>query len=183
MADLSPRAKARIAGAFYVLTFAGGIVALVVRTRLGIAAGLMAGGCYVVVTVLFYGLFKPVSISLSLLAAFVSLVGIIAGPLGLTAISPLVFFGLYCLLIGYLIVRSTFLPCVLGGLMMLAGLGWLTFGSEKLVHSLYPYNLGPGLLGEGALTVWLLVKGLDNQRWLEKAGAVSPRAASVGLRE
>src|SRR5215203_2859446 len=178
MADASPRAKARIAAGFYVLTFAGGIFALVVRTRLGMAAGLLAGACYVVVTVLFYGLFKPVSRSLSLLAAFVSLAGIIAGPLGLRGINPLVFFGLYCLLIGYLIVRSTFLPSVLGGLMMLAGLGWLTFGCEKLAHSLYPYNLGPGILGEGALTVWLLVKGVDVQRWLEEAGAASPPAAT-----
>src|SRR5690242_15291776 len=51
----------------------------------------------------------------------------------------LVFFGLYCLLIGYLIIRSIFLPRILGALMALAGLGWLTFLAPPLVHDLAPY--------------------------------------------
>lgn len=41
--------------------------------------------------------------------------------------SPLLFFGPYCLLIGYLILRSTFLPRILGVLMALAGFGSLAF--------------------------------------------------------
>jgi hypothetical protein len=32
----------------------------------------------------------------------------------LKGVHPLVFFGFYCLLIGYMIVRSTFLPRILG---------------------------------------------------------------------
>jgi hypothetical protein len=39
----------------------------------------------------------------------------------------LVFFGFYCVLIGYLILRSTFPPTTLGVLMVFVGLGWLTF--------------------------------------------------------
>src|SRR5882672_1926122 len=105
IAGASPLFKARIAGAFYLLTFLTGGFALVVRSRLGIAAGLVAGACYIAVTLLFYGLFKPVNRNLSLLAAFISLVGIIIGPLSLLhlvpfTINPLVFFGFYCLLIG-----------------------------------------------------------------------------------
>jgi hypothetical protein len=74
-----------------------------------------------------------------------------------------VFFGVYCLLIGYLILRSTFVPRVLGVLMMCAGLGWLTYLSPRLAHTLSPYILAPGFIGEGSLTLWLLVARVDAQ--------------------
>ncbi len=171
----SPLFKARIAGVFYLLVFLTGGFALFVRGRLGSAAGLIAGACYIAVTLLFYGIFKPVNRNLSLLAAFISLVGIIIGPLSRlhlapSNLNPLVFFGFYCLLIGYLIFRSTFLPRILGALMALAGLGWLTFLSAPLANYLSPYIFVPGLLGEGALTLWLLAMGVNVQRWKEQAG-------------
>ena len=81
----------------------------------------------------------------------------------------LVFVGLYCLSIGYLIFRSTFLPRVLGALMAFAGLGWLTSLSPALVNYLSPYNLAPGILGGVSLTLWLLVMGVNAQRWREQA--------------
>lgn len=49
------------------------------------------------------------------------------------------------------------------------GLGWLTLLSPSLARSLYPYNLAPGLFGEGSLTLWLLVIGVNAQRWKEQA--------------
>lgn len=173
--NMTPRFKARLAGVFYLLTFLGGGLALVVRGKLGVAAGLIAGVCYVAVTLLFYALFKSVSRSLSLIAACVSLVGIAVGPLQLKGVHPLVFFGFYCLLIGYLIFRSTFLPRTLGALMAFAGLGWLTFLSPQLAKVLYPYNLAPGIIGEGALTLWLLVFGLS-------LGAAAPELPAEGRR-
>lgn len=72
-------------------------------------------------------------------------------------VNALAFFGIYCLLIGYLIAGSTFLPAWLGGLMAIGGLSWLTFGWRPLAHALYPYNLVPGIVAEGTLTVWLIV--------------------------
>lgn len=161
LADIAPGLKARIAGVFYLLTFLTGGYALAVRSPLGTAAGLVAGVCYIVVTVLLYDLFKPVSRSLSLLAALVSLAGIVAGPAGVTIVNPLVFFGVYCLLIGGLILASRLLPRFVGVLMLCAGLGWMTFLSPALVATLYPYNLAPGLVGEGALTLCLLVIGVN----------------------
>src|SRR5438067_5757088 len=222
-ADASPRSKARIAGVFYLLTFlTGGVAVFVSGTlvvsgdaaatatnilaheplfRLGFAAYLLVVASYVAVTALFYELFKPVNRSLSLLAAFFSLVGcaiqasaclfylaslaVLGGAdylrvfkleqlqaLGLMFLKlhaqafnfGLVFFGFYCLLIGYLIFRSTFLPRILGVLMMFAGLGWLTFLWPPLAHQLFPYALFPGIFGEGVLTVWLLVAGVNAQR-------------------
>jgi uncharacterized protein DUF4386 len=49
----------------------------------------------------------------------------------------LVFFAMYDLLIGYLILRSTFLPRLFGALMVLAGVGWLTFLYEPLLRRRY----------------------------------------------
>ena len=83
----------------------------------------------------------------------------------------LVFFGFYDLLIGYLIIRSAFLPRILGWLMAFAGLGWLTFLSPPFANYLSPYNLVLGFLAELALMLWLLVLGVDVQRWRQQASA------------
>jgi hypothetical protein len=168
---------ARVAGVFYLVTILAGGSALMLRGGWGLAAGLIAAASYVAVTLLFYYLFRPVNRGLSLLAALISLIGCSLGPLGMLLKFPapanvsLVFFGVYCLLIGYLILRSTFLPRFVGALMVFAGLGWLTFVSPPLVNSLYPYVLLPGLLGEGCLTVWLLLIGVDAQKWTALASA------------
>lgn len=177
-----PQLKARIAGVFYLLTIITGAFAAFVSGKMVVyreAVNLVASACYVVVTSLFYVLFKPVDASFSLIAAVFSLVGCVLGaldtfhlvPSPLSSINTLVFFGVYCLLIGYLILRSTFLPRILGVLMALGGLGWLTFVSSTLASALSPYNLAPGIFGEGALTVWLLAKGVNAQRWQEQASA------------
>jgi Domain of unknown function (DUF4386) len=172
----SPRTKARVAGVFYALTIVTGAAALLVSGPLRSALLLGSTGCYVAVTVLFYGLFRPVNRNLSALAAIFSLIGCAASILGVFhlgsfGLNPLVFFGCYCIAIGYLILRSTFLPRILGALMAFGGLGWLTFISPVLSNSLTPYNMIPGILGETALTVWLLAAGVNEQRWNEHARA------------
>jgi hypothetical protein len=83
----------------------------------------------------------------------------------------LFFFGLFNLLIGYLIFRSTFLPRILGGLMALSGVGWLTFLSPPLANDVLPYIEVLGILAEALLMLWLLVKGVNEQRWQERASA------------
>lgn len=80
-----------------------------------------------------------------------------------------VFFGCYCLLIGILILKSTFLPRILGVGMLMAAAAWLTFLWPPFAASLAPYGLLPGILGEGALTLWLLIAGVNAQRWNEQA--------------
>lgn len=71
-AEPSPRIRARVAGAFYLLNIVAGSMALVLGGRgavSGQVTNLIATAFYVVVTLLFYGLFRPVNKRLSLLAA------------------------------------------------------------------------------------------------------------------
>ena len=84
----------------------------------------------------------------------------------------LVFFGFYATLTGYLIIRSTFLPQILGVVSVIAGLGWLSFLYPPLGFRLFPYVAAFGLLGAAALVFWLLVFGVNEQRWKEQASAL-----------
>ena len=181
IADASRPPRARITGVVYLLYFLTAVSAevFVGRGRLVVydTVNLIAYGFYIAVTLLFYYIFKPVNRSLSLLAAFLSLVGCSNDVLSLFhfasyRISSLAFFGPYCLLIGYLIFRSTFLPRILGVLMALAGLGWLIFLSP-LANYLSTYLKVLGFLAEASLMLWLLVKGVNEQRWREQARAAA----------
>ena len=177
-AELPPRMKARIAGIFYLLTILISVFALVAHGPLRSVMLLSSTGCYLAVTVLFYSLFRPVNRGISALAAVFSLIGCTLSildvfHLGSSSLNPLAFFGCYCLLIGYLILRSTFLPPILGVLMVFGGLGWLTFIAPALSSYLSPYNMAPGVLGESVLTIWLLAVGLNPQRWNEQARAAT----------
>jgi Domain of unknown function (DUF4386)/Protein kinase domain len=85
----------------------------------------------------------------------------------------LAFAGLYAVLTGYLILRSTFLPRILGVMSVVAGAGWLTFLSPTLGPSLFVYVAPFGLLGAAALIAWLLIRGVDEQRWKEQLAAAA----------
>jgi len=83
----------------------------------------------------------------------------------------LVFFGVWCVLNGYLIFRSTFLPRIFGVLLMIDGLGWMTYLSPALGVSLFPFIAVASGLAELPLPLWLLVFGVNAQRWKEQASA------------
>lgn len=89
----------------------------------------------------------------------------------------MVLFGLQCFIVGCLIVRSTFLPRILGVLLVIAGLGYMissftTFLSPPFGAQMWPFSLPAGVVGEGSLTLWLLVRGVNVPRWKERASAV-----------
>ena len=92
----------------------------------------------------------------------------------------LVFFGVDCVLIGLLILRSTFLPKLLGGLLGVAGLCYLAnsfadFLAPALGHRFGMWLLLPCAAAEYALILWLLIVGVNAAKWAQQAGR--PRQA------
>jgi hypothetical protein len=229
MTEMSPRTKARLAGAFYLATILTGIFAqgfisarLIVPGdatatannilshdglfRLGFAVYMIEMVCQIIMTVLIYDLLKPVDRSISLLAAVVGLVGcgiktfsrlfyfapllVLGGTHYLAVFSSeqlnavallflrvndigagiaLVFFGFYAILKGYLVIRSTFLPRVLGWLAVLGGIGWLAFLSPPFGERVFSIIAIVGLVGSLANIGWWLVVGVNEERWREQA--------------
>jgi Domain of unknown function (DUF4386) len=178
IAEASPRFKARMAGVLFLfLVLTSTFTEFFARGRLSLAAHVAAGvievSCMIAVTLL-YDIFKPVDRRLSLLAASFNFVAI---TLELLQFLPhgvnigLGFHGFYWILIGYLILRSTFLPRILSALTAIAGLCWLTFLSPTLTNYLSPHILASAFLVEGSVFLWLLVIGVNAQRWREQAGA------------
>jgi hypothetical protein len=84
----------------------------------------------------------------------------------------LIFFGLWCVLIGYLTFRSAFLPRILGVLLAIDGLGWMLYLSPPLAAHLFPLIATAAGLAEIPLELWLIVAGVNAQRWSEKAAAM-----------
>jgi hypothetical protein len=83
----------------------------------------------------------------------------------------LVFFGLWCVIAGYLIFRSTFLPRILGVLLAIDGVGWMLYLYPPLAYKMFPVIAGASALAEIPLQLWLLIMGVNSVRWNEQAGA------------
>jgi hypothetical protein len=87
----------------------------------------------------------------------------------------LIFFGFTCLVLGYLIFRSGYFPKILGLLMAIAGLSYLTNSFTLILAPTYAGRIFPvlvlALIGELSLCLWLLVKGVDEQQWKNQTSA------------
>jgi hypothetical protein len=174
----APRPRGRLTGVVYLLFFLTAILSQLLTSRnlafAGTATNLISIGFYLALGLLFYGMFKPVNVRVTLLAALFNFAGCIVMAVGLFSptllpVSPLWFFGPYCLLIGYLVIRSTFLPRILGAFMILAGVGWLAFLIPAVALHLTIYIEGLGIFAEAALMLWLIVMGVNIQHWNEQA--------------
>jgi hypothetical protein len=90
----------------------------------------------------------------------------------------LIFFGFECLVVGHLIFRSGYLPKTLGVLMQIAGICYLTNSFALLLaptfaNAIFPAILVPAFIAELSLCLWLIVKGVNVQRWKEQASAAA----------
>lgn len=82
----------------------------------------------------------------------------------------LIFFGVECVILGYLIFRSAYMPRSVGVLMQVAGICYVinSFAlllSPPLSRLLFPTILIPSLIAELSLALWLLVKGVRTRDW------------------
>lgn len=173
MTGTEPRSFARAAGVVYLGYFATAIFASVLvswKINAAAAVACLADVLYAVTSLLFYRLFRPVNGMLALVATVFSLLGcavdildqIHRAPAGL---SPLLFFGPFCVLLGLLILRSEFLPRWLGWPLIVAGLGWLAFLIPAVALHAKVVIFPLGFLAELVLMLWLLIMGVDEARW------------------
>ena len=82
----------------------------------------------------------------------------------------LVFFGFECLIIGYLIFQSGYLPKVIGIMLQIAGLCYLINSFALILAPTFadiisPAILIPSFIGELSLCLWLLLKGVNLAKW------------------
>jgi hypothetical protein len=86
-----------------------------------------------------------------------------------------VFYGIASVIFGYLMFRSGYFPRVLGALLAIGGLGFLT---RNILLLLTPTNassllLVPTVLAALLLGTWLLVRGVDVVKWRGNEAVVS----------
>jgi Domain of unknown function (DUF4386) len=234
--ETSPKFRARVAGALYVLCIVCGFFAeMIVRSKLivytdpaatarnilaspalyraGFFADVTAMTLGVLSSIVLYTLLKAVSRTLALtvlildvISNAVSICGavllfaplaILPGGDGLSVFAPaqlqalallaikmyelayalsLALFSGSCLLTGYLIYRSSFLPKAIGVLLAAAGVcyfinSFVSFMPKGFGDALFPWILLPVLLGEGTVALWLLIVGVNSAKWNEIAVA------------
>jgi hypothetical protein len=89
----------------------------------------------------------------------------------------LLFFGFCCILFGHLIRRSGYLPGILGYLLIIGGVGYVTFSLAQVLapafaaQYLFPWLMLPAFPAELGLALWLTVKGVNIPKWQEPVQA------------
>ncbi|MEQ1707560.1 MAG: DUF4386 domain-containing protein [Terricaulis sp.] len=82
-----------------------------------------------------------------------------------------VFLGFWFALIGCLIARSDFMPRIIGLPLFICGVAWMLYLFPPLARQMSPLMMLIGsVLGEASLALWLLVMGVNAQRWKDQAG-------------
>ena len=116
----------------------------------------------------FPGVFEPAQIN-SLVTLFLD-----AHSYGFTL--GIAFLVLHVFALGYLIVRSTYIPRILGVFFLIAGFGYAFDSFALLLVS--GYDTTPALvalpitISEIAFPIWLLVKGVNRERWQQRTVAL-----------
>jgi len=174
--QIHPRSHARMTGAVYLSYFAASILGLLLTSH-KLPAGVVVNGLatvlYATLTILLYRLFRPAQPLLALAATLFGLAGCVTDGLhqlhfGLEGLSPLLFFRPFCVLLGILILRSRFLPHWFGWPLIVAGLGWLAYLNPEVAEHAQIVIFPIGFVAEFVLMLWLLLRGVNEERWRER---------------
>ena len=169
---------ARVIGIVYVLYFLVGIGAGILgrgnltavatgrSSAAATAAWLASTVVYAVLVVLLARFAWKVDARVAVAAAAFGILGCLVqfgAPLLRTGregpVAALFLFGIFMVLYGWLLTRSPAVPTVLGVMFIIAGLGWCTGPIPGLPRAAALGLQGFGAIAEGALAVWLLVRG------------------------
>ncbi|MBI2212158.1 MAG: DUF4386 family protein [Acidobacteria bacterium] len=98
----------------------------------------------------------------------------------------LLFFGPFFLIAGRLIFRSGYFPRIIGVLYQIAGVGYLVNGfcqilAPAVASTIFAVVAIPVFVGEASFCAWLLLKGVDLERWKVRVGAAPMRAATAAI--
>ncbi|MBD3367159.1 MAG: DUF4386 family protein [Candidatus Eisenbacteria bacterium] len=94
----------------------------------------------------------------------------------------LLLFGVHCLLLGYLIYRSGYLPKVLGVLLVAAGFTYLIGSYTRFLVPQYVQTVAPiyavAIIAEVGICLWLLIRGVNVELWESASRRPHGRVAS-----
>ncbi len=164
--------------------------------RVSVGAELLMFTSDIPLAVIFYVLLRPVDANLALLSALFRFAEAMIGSINaIWHVAPilappslhdlahlslrlyeygfaiaLIPFGLHCIVLGYLIYRSTYLPKTLGVLMTLAGFAYVAnsfalVAAPAVADATFIAMLVTGFPAEIGLCLWLIVMGVNQPRW------------------
>ncbi len=85
----------------------------------------------------------------------------------------LFFFGINCILLGVLVIRSSFLPSLIGALMIAAGASYLLTSTVRFIAPEHYGTVMPllaiCLVSELSIALWLTIRGLNAEKWSSMA--------------
>ena len=81
-------------------------------------------------------------------------------------------FSLWIALLGYLALKSRFVPKIVGILMIIAGFAWVTQVVPLVSPGFDVTAFGViGIAGEAVFYLWLLIRGVNVEKWEQQAQA------------
>ena len=152
----------RSAGLVYVAYFGLSVAGAALRS---VPLQVFATAFYFVLAIVLYRLFASADplvalalLPLALIGCVIQAYGQLQADAGVLRVA-LVPFGLFLVVLGYLIVRGAAAPLALGTLLLLAGIAWPIVVIPSVPSWYAGVAIVLGIVAEGALAIWLLVAG------------------------